>query len=55
MKVELIIFGNCYRVKGSQPEIVGQARTVSKKGNVALLVNGFIRWYKPEELEPEHG
>ncbi len=54
MKQDEIVLGQILQLKAN-PEIVGQARKISKKGNVAIMVLGNIRWYKPEELEPHYG
>ncbi|WP_195742084.1 hypothetical protein [Methylobacillus flagellatus] len=53
MTLEEIVRGQLVRVV-SRPEIVGQVRQVSGKGNVGIMVNGSIRWVNPDDLEVLH-
>lgn len=54
MELKDIVLGMLVK-RTDKPEVVGQVRRISDKGNAGLLVEGKIQWVAPEKLEPLHG
>jgi hypothetical protein len=55
MKIDDCLEGALVKVDGDA-ETVGQIRKINrKKGTVALMVGGAIRWVKVERIEVLHG